>query len=163
LENDAVRLRSELAQTPLWVRVPGSDQGCTRRQALVQTIDVAPTLLDWFGHAPTDETRGAASVESPCGRSLLPLIRNQPVVLRDSLVMGNGRVEWGIRTFDFFYVEPGDAHRDPDSSPCLLFEKPTDRWDQSDVLPQYPQIGEELQAGLRRQIEASTVQPGNPA
>jgi arylsulfatase A-like enzyme len=162
LEDDTVRLRSELAQTPLWVRVPGSDQSCTRRQALVQTIDLAPTLLDWFGFAPTDQTPDAAPIESLDGRSLLPLICHQPVAPRDSLVMGNGRLEWGIRTFDFFYVEPGDAQRDLDSSPCRLFEKPADRWDQSDVLSQFPQIADELQASLRRQIEASTVQTGNP-
>jgi arylsulfatase A-like enzyme len=163
LENDTFALRSELTQTPLWVLVPGSDQGCTRRRALVQTIDLAPTLLDWLGVAPTHQDPSAAPVGPPSGRSLLPLVRNQPVAPRDSLVMGNGRMEWGIRTFDFFYVEPGSARRDRDCSPCRLFEKPADRWDQSDVLSQFPQIAEELQASLRRHIEASTVRPGSPA
>ena len=72
---------------------------------------------------------------------------------RESLVLGNDRREWGIRTPKFFYVEPGDGHPDPEATPPRLFEKPSDRWDQSDVLSQYPQVTEELRTALHRQIE----------
>jgi arylsulfatase A-like enzyme len=156
LEEEAIFLRSELTHTPLWVRVPGTDQGCTRRQALVQAVDLPPTILEWFGASTAVYASQAAAVDSFSGRSLLPLVRNDPVALRDVLLMGNGRLEWGVRTADFFYVEPGDADPNREAALARLFEKPADRWDQSDVLSQYPQVAEELQAMLHRQIESLT-------
>src|SRR5262245_7931909 len=140
LEEETLLLRSELAQTPLWVRVPGSDQGCTRRQALVQAIDLPPTLLEWFGVSTVAHVSQVAPVDPFSGRSLLPLVRNDPVTPRDVLLMGNGHFEWGIRTADFFYVEPGGTDPNRQGSLARLFEKPADRWDQSDVLAQYPQV-----------------------
>jgi arylsulfatase A-like enzyme len=157
LEDDSLPLRSEAVHTPLWVRVPGSDQGGTRRQALVQSVDLAPTVIEWFGGPAAALNPAQSPLPSNAGRSLLPLVRNEPIAPRESLVLGNGRLEWGIRTPDFFYVEPGDRHPDPDSYPARLFEKPSDRWDQSDVLSQYPQMTEELCATLHRQIEELTV------
>ncbi len=147
--NDSLFLRSESAQTPLWIRLPGSDQGGTRRQALVQTLDLPPTLLEWFCGGETDAN---AEQESLAGRSLLPLVRNEPVAPREFVVLGNDRAEWGIRTPDFFYVEPGNRSPAAEPVPARLFEKPHDRWDQSDVLSQYPQVAEELQGLLRRRI-----------
>jgi len=145
-------LRSESLQTPLWIQVHGFDQAGTRRQALVQSIDVAPTLLDWFCGADHDVKSPGQQAAGVTGRSLLPLIWNREIALREWLVMGHGRAEWGIRTPDFFYVEPGDGDPRPDDSQAVLFEKPHDRWDQSDVLSQYPQVAEELRTALRCEI-----------
>jgi hypothetical protein len=92
-------------------------------------------------------------VPGGAGRSLLPLIWNQKVAPREWLIMGHGRAEWGIRTPEFFYVEPGDRNLRPDDSQAALFEKPHDRWDQSDVLAQYPQVTDELRTALRREID----------
>ena len=153
IEDETPRLRSELAQTPLWIRVPGSDQGGTRRQDVVQAIDLAPTLLDWFCAPGTD-------LDSKAGCSLLPCVGNEQYPRRDHVILGNGRSEWGLRTPEFFYVESGD--RDLDSqAPPHLFEKPADRWDQSDVLSQYPDVAEELRSTLRSQIDALTTRGGD--
>jgi arylsulfatase A-like enzyme len=150
---ETIPMRSESLQTPLWILVPGFDQGGTRRQSLVQSIDVAPTLLDWFSRALGDfeprERQGTAVM----GRSLLPLVGNHDVALREWLIMGRGRAEWGIRTPEFFYVEPGDGNMETDGSRAVLFEKPHDRWDQSDMLSQYPQVAEELRTALRREVD----------
>ena len=153
LADERIPLRAECLQTPLWLRVPGSDQAGTRRQALVQTVDLAPTLLEWFcGPAPTPQP-----IDLPAGltsgRSLLPLVRNEVRSHRDMALMGNGRSEWGIRTNDFFYVEPGDRLHESELSPPLLFEKPHDRWDQFDVLSQFPQVSGDLRNTLRQQVE----------
>lgn len=140
-------LRAECVHVPLWVRVPGSDQGGTRHSALVQTSDLASTLLEWFGiggQAP----QSAAESNLLTGRSLLPLVRNETESVRDALLLGCDRREWGIRTADFFYVEEGDAANPSTAAPALLFEKPHDRWDQSDVLSQYPQVAEDLRERL---------------
>jgi arylsulfatase A-like enzyme len=149
---EMIPLRAESLHAPLWIQARGFDQAGTRRQALVQTTDVAPTLLDWFrGAAPGDMPEGRTESDV-AGRSLLPLVWNQDVSLPERLVMGHGRAEWAIRTPDFFYAEPGDRWTEAEDSKAVLFEKPHDRWDQCDVLAQYPQVAEELRARLRREI-----------
>ena len=65
----------EIVHLPFFMHVPGCPEG-ERRQALCRTIDIAPTLLDWFGVAQTDEMDGisllrtAASDEAVCSVAL---------------------------------------------------------------------------------------------
>ncbi|MCP4752771.1 MAG: sulfatase [Proteobacteria bacterium] len=49
---------NEIAHTPLFVWDPRSGAKNQRRQSLVQTIDLAPTLLDYFGVEPPDSMQG---------------------------------------------------------------------------------------------------------
>lgn len=154
-------LRSECVQAPLLVRIPGSDQGCTRRQSLVQSVDVAPTLLEWFCRAGGNAVRDEQPASPLAGRSLFPLIRNECSTIRDLALIGAGRSEWAIRTRDFFYVEPGDLLREQHAHAAALFEKPHDRWDQSDVLSQYPEAVDELRATLHRLVENDEIRNPN--
>jgi arylsulfatase A-like enzyme len=48
----------ETIHTPFFVWDPRSRVAGERREALVQTIDIAPTLLDFFGLAPTSDMKG---------------------------------------------------------------------------------------------------------
>ncbi len=48
----------EIAHTPLFIWDPRCGKRGERRQSLVQTIDWAPTLLDFFGLAPTPDMLG---------------------------------------------------------------------------------------------------------
>ncbi|HEY2253204.1 MAG TPA: sulfatase-like hydrolase/transferase [Planctomycetaceae bacterium] len=165
LVDERIPLRAECLQTPLWVRVPGSDQAGTRRQALVQTVDLAPTLLEWFyRHAQGTPVQTSPEGAPTRGHSLLPVIYNTVNSHRDMALMGNGRSEWGIRTDEFFYVEPGDRPDETKRSAAVLFEKPHDRWDQFDVLSQFPQVSEDLRSRLRQQIEKleKSVRPHEP-
>jgi arylsulfatase A-like enzyme len=49
---------NEIAHTPLFIWDPRSRQKSVRREALVQMIDFAPTLLSYFGIAPTPDMQG---------------------------------------------------------------------------------------------------------
>jgi len=49
---------NEIAHTPLFIWDPRSKIKNERRKALVQTIDLAPTLLDFFGLSPTPDMQG---------------------------------------------------------------------------------------------------------
>lgn len=161
LVDERIPLRTECLQTPLWLRVPGSDQAGTRRQALVQTVDLAPTLLDWFGGPALSSGQITPPDNRPCGHSLLPLVSNQVKSNRDLALMGNGRSEWGIRADEFFYVEPGDRPIENETISPMLFEKPYDRWDQFDVLSQFPQVSDDLRNVLHRQIrQLEAIMPG---
>ena len=51
---------NELAQTPLFVWDPRSRAAGRAARSLVQTIDFAPTLLEFFGVAPTADMQGRA-------------------------------------------------------------------------------------------------------
>ncbi|MFP3560451.1 sulfatase, partial [Paraburkholderia sp. SIMBA_049] len=50
----------ELAPTPLFIWDPRSRRAGVRRQSLVQMIDIAPTLLDFFGVQATPRMQGVA-------------------------------------------------------------------------------------------------------
>ena len=50
----------ELAHTPLFIWDPRSGRAGVRRQSLVQMIDIAPTLLDFFGLPATPRMQGVA-------------------------------------------------------------------------------------------------------
>ena len=49
---------NEIAHTPLFIWDPRSAVACERRQSLVQTIDLAPTLLEFFGAPIPDDMMG---------------------------------------------------------------------------------------------------------
>ncbi|MET8520177.1 sulfatase [Nocardioides sp. NPDC004968] len=48
----------ETIHTPLFIWDPRAGSRGERRGSLVQTIDLGPTLLDWFGLAPTPDMQG---------------------------------------------------------------------------------------------------------
>lgn len=49
---------NEIANIPLFIWDPRCKKQNEHRKALVQTIDIAPTLLDFFGIAPTPDMQG---------------------------------------------------------------------------------------------------------
>lgn len=133
-------LLEELIHTPLLIRVPTEPQAGSRRAALVQTVDIALTLLDWFGIAP-----GTLTSE---GFSLLPLIRGECDSIRDAARMGIGSHQIALRTANFYYTRTGKPSAGSGEF-GHLFEKPHDRWDMVDVGRMQPHIVEELEARIR--------------
>jgi arylsulfatase A-like enzyme len=138
-------LYEELAHTPLIVRMPGGKHGGGRHQALVQTVDLLPTILSALGLPP---------LESVHGHDLLPLIRAERTKLRDYACSGMDGVEYAIRTHLWHLVVPIDP--DPDDPPRgpELYRKPEDRWDQNDIAAEHPEVAEHLELTLRRFVEA---------
>jgi arylsulfatase A-like enzyme len=55
---------NEVAHTPLFIWDPRSGTRGERRQSLVQTIDLAPTLLDFFGLTPPPDMQGKPLAET---------------------------------------------------------------------------------------------------
>ncbi|MGL4176314.1 MAG: sulfatase, partial [Dermatophilaceae bacterium] len=54
----------ETIHTPLFIWDPRSQGAGVRRTSLVQTIDLGPTLLDWFGLEPTPDMQGHSLVDT---------------------------------------------------------------------------------------------------
>jgi arylsulfatase A-like enzyme len=140
-------LYEELIHTPLIVRMPGGAFGGSRRQALVQTVDLLPTVLSALGLPPSDRVHG---------HDLLALIRGERTKIRDYACLGMDVEEFAIRTHLWHLtvpVEPDLDDEDPPRSP-ELYRKPEDRWDQNNVVDQFPEVAEHLELTLRRFVEA---------
>jgi arylsulfatase A-like enzyme len=152
-------LREELVHTPLFLRIPDYRHHATRRSALVQPVDLAPTILDWFGVSPVTgneparaakgETAGPTSGPAMHGRTLLPVVRSEHEAVR-SAAMLHAEAEWGLRTDDFFYIESKESAHPGEPAAMRLYEKPHDRWEQAELSAQYPQAVEELRDQLKR-------------
>jgi arylsulfatase A-like enzyme len=141
-------LYEELVHTPLIVRMPGGQFGGVRHQAIVQTVDLLPTVISALGLPEIKDD------EVPIhGHNLLPLVRGERTKVRDFACLGMDVEEFAIRTHNWHLVVPVES--DPDE-PRLpeLFRKPEDRWDQSNVIEQNIEVAEHLELALRRFVEA---------
>lgn len=124
------RLAEEIVHTPLLIATRQPVMG-SRRRDLVQTVDVAPTLMDWFH---VDASR--LGVE---GRSLLPIVRDGQPDVREYVPMGDGQHCRGIRTRDFYLMQTMGAVENSDAGGVSLFFKPDDIWEINDVADQWPE------------------------
>ena len=139
-------LYEELIHTPLILRLPGGERGGSRQQSIVQTVDILPTILAALGLPPSERAQGG---------DLLALVRGQSTKIRDYACMGMDVEEMAIRTHLWHLIVPIDA--DPDEDPprlAELFRKPEDRWEQNNVIAEYPEVAEHLELTLRRFVEA---------
>ncbi|MHC5537256.1 sulfatase family protein [Singulisphaera rosea] len=138
-------LYEELVHTPLIIRMPGARFGGNRHHALVQTVDLLPTILAAFGLPPSNQVHG---------HDLLPLIRGEQTKVRDYACMGMDVEEFALRTHIWHLVVPMETDPDDPPRPPELYRKPEDRWDQNNVIERYPEIAEHLELTLRRFVEA---------
>jgi hypothetical protein len=137
-------LPEEVIHTPLIVQQPGAESG-TRRQQLVQTVDLVPTLLDWFQ---------IDAHELSCeGQSLLAPASGE----REYICLGDGTSSCAIRTRERYLVQERTADKRPDVSP-QLFVKPDDIWEINEVSAQSPAEVEALTATLEEFILQSQTQ-----
>lgn len=83
----------EIAHLPFYIHVPGISHVHARRDSLAQTIDIAPTLLDYF------EIDGSG--EDMDGRSLLPVV-SENAAIHENVLYG---IHGGhVNLFDGRYV-----------------------------------------------------------
>lgn len=139
-------LHEELVHVPLIVRLPDGVEAGRRVAALTQPADLMPTIVGWLG--------GEAAPDD--GVNLAPLIRGEVESVRPHACSGlvlDGVGEWAIRTPEWAYLLPGEAQPDDEERrEPMLFEKPDDRWEASDVRSQHPEVSEELERTLRAAI-----------
>jgi arylsulfatase A-like enzyme len=149
-------LYEELVHVPLLLRVPDGRGAATRSAALVQPVDLAPTLLDLFGVASADPMHGS---------SLLPLLDRAAATVRDFAVTAIPGHAWSLRTSHWHLItptKPGLAVSVPHNLPLTetphpaseLYLKPEDRWDQHNVAALYPDEVERLTGMLEQRVHA---------
>ncbi len=132
-------LYEELTHTPLIIRMPGAESAGLRHQALVQPIDLMPTILQAFD-LPAEPERH--------GNDLISLIHGRSTKFRDYACLSHDQT-LAIRTPYWLLIVPTDPEQ------IELFAKPEDRWDQNSVLGDYIELAEHLELVLRRFVEAA--------
>ncbi len=140
-------LYEELIHTPLIARMPRGEFGGTRSPALVQSVDMLPTILAALGLPPSDEAHG---------HDLLPIIRGEQARVREYACMGMDGEEYAIRTPGWHFLLPVEVDPEDPPRPPELYRKPEDRWDQNDVASENPDVAATLELALRRFVEAVT-------
>jgi arylsulfatase A-like enzyme len=139
-------LYEELIHTPLIMRLPGGRRGGNRHQAIVQTVDLLPTIVSALGLKPIEGD------EMPHGHDLLPLVRGELGKVREYACLGMDLAEFAIRTHLWHLILPIEI--DPEEPRGTeLYRKPEDRWDQNNVIDQHVEIAEHLELALRRFVE----------
>jgi arylsulfatase A-like enzyme len=140
-------LYEELIHTPLILRMPGAREGGVRHQAIVQTVDLLPTIVSALGLPPLGDDPAPIH-----GHDLLPLIRGEQSKVRDYACLGMDVAEFAIRTHLWHLVVPLESDPDEPRSP-ELYRKPEDRWDQNNVIDQHPEVADHLELTLRRFVD----------
>ena len=124
-------VHEELAHTPLVVKWPGSADFGQRRRGLVQSVDLPATIMQALGQPVPPGWHG---------QSLKTMIDDPEATIRDHALIGMDAEVFGYRTGQWLLVEPAEAdvsdaeaeHDEAENRP-MLFVKPDDVWEKSDV------------------------------
>jgi arylsulfatase A-like enzyme len=135
-------LHDEVVHMPLILRQAGGTDGGLRINALTQPVDLAATLLDYFGV-------GGHLAGAYC---LLPLLRGEVNEIRPHCVSkwSLGRAEErSLRTLQHALVLPVQQPPDSPQRAVQLYLKPEDRWECNNVVQHHFEVAEEMERVLR--------------
>ena len=146
-------LHEELVHVPLLMQLPGRQKAGLRISALTQSVDLMPTVLDWFG------IRVPESVQ---GRSVLPLVRGESNQVRPYACSGlcaGDATELALRTPEWALLLPSASQAGDPPRGRQLFVKPDDRWEVNNVVQHHLELADGQEHTLRCFVEA-TLRPG---
>ncbi|HUR26725.1 MAG TPA: sulfatase-like hydrolase/transferase [Planctomycetota bacterium] len=147
-------LSASVVGTPLFIRHPRSLTGSRVLAEPVGTLDVAPTIVNWFGLEALPARAGSLP-----GRSLLPLVDTyveKPFERRPMCaVLGGARTERSLRTREFALVEkPGSAGA---AASCALYDRIADPAEQHDISASHADVVTRLREELERRTSEGRV------
>lgn len=125
-------LYGELVQVPWLWRFPDGLGAATRSQALAEPADLAATLLDWW--------QAGVMPLAPTAASLMPVVREETLMLRDRLCAGQA-LRRAIRTPAWFLRTAESPE---------LFAKPDDRWEVNNVAGRCQEVVQTLLDALNQ-------------
>ncbi|MBD3181539.1 sulfatase-like hydrolase/transferase [Candidatus Poribacteria bacterium] len=158
----------ELIHIPWIIRHPEGIGAGKEVDAIVQTVDMLPTVLEAVGIKsdkltmkftepdqssksenifPQDlVTRQKRQVLGGC--NLLPLMAGEIESIRDLAFGGHHNREWYARSKEWTYLLPIDGSRPPE-----LYDRKTDPQELNNVINKYPRIATGLELELRRFVD----------
>ncbi len=152
----------ELVHIPWIVRHPQGLGAGRRIPALVQTVDLMPTVLDALGIqgpltlpfvAPTrtmfpqDIVVNQRRVELT-GRSLMPLLRGEQAGVREFAVTAHHERQWSLRTADWSFLLPIDGSGGPE-----LYDRRRDPAETDNLAGVEPAVVQAMELELRRFVD----------
>lgn len=147
---EAIRMYNDIRRIPLLIRLPGQTES-NRINALVQTPDLMPTILEMTGLVTTETIGGQARTQAlQCGvfytkdwqfnpeeihgKSLMPLLRGETDRLRDIVVSSNTLIQHtpilakcSIVTEDGWCLHYAGKYDDTDGSAAMYISKLIDK------------------------------------
>jgi arylsulfatase A-like enzyme len=143
------------------VRLPDGRGAGRQIEALVQTTDLMPTILDALEIplplrqvylAPTrtmfpQDMPVATQEVTLHGTSLLPLMAGEVDAVRGYAYTGHHGRQWSIRSHEWAYLLNIDG-----SGPPMLYHRLSDLAEQHNVVDQHPGVAAELELALRRWV-----------
>jgi iduronate 2-sulfatase len=140
---------------PIVVAAPGITQGGSHSEALVETVDIYPTLCE-LARLPVP-----AGPQPIDGTSLVPLLRNPQARIRDHAYhcypRGPSRLGRAIRTDRYRLVEWNQIGADRASAEYELYDYQADPLETVNLAAQRPQVVAELSDILARHPPAKEV------
>ena len=159
----------ELSHIPMIVHPPDGVKG--RIPAFIETVDLAPTILDFF-----DIKKGQSHMQ---GKSLLPLMNGEVAKIKDFAISGYFNFSWSIIQDDYSYIHwlckkqmddvqtissiygwaelkedtsvwtctPGSIPETPKTDE--LYNRQKDQFQLNNVIDQHPDLTKELHQRLR--------------
>jgi arylsulfatase A-like enzyme len=152
----------ELVHVPWIVRHPDGTGAGRRIDAIVQTVDLMPTVLEALGIrgplvlpflAPTqtmfpqDVVVNKRQVELT-GRSLLPLLRGEAPAVRDFAVTAHHGRQWSLRTHDWSLLLPIDGSAGPE-----LYDRRADPGEHRNLVAAEADRAAAMELQLRRFVD----------
>lgn len=159
----------ELIHIPWIIRHPERIGAGKEIDALVQTVDMMPTILELLGiqsdkltltFTEPDQSGKSDNIfpqdlptrverQTLGGCNLVPLIEGKADHVRDLAFGGHYNREWYARNKEWTYLLPIDGSRSPE-----LYHRPKDKMEQKNVIDQYPDVANGLELELRRFVDA---------
>jgi arylsulfatase A-like enzyme len=141
-------LYSELIRIPLMIRFPDKQYSGERIKAIVQVVDIAPTLLDMIG--------GKNETITMHGKSLMPVIQGEKARIREYAHVGIfGNVDRCIRDEEWSYI-----HR-PQGVDNELYNLVDDPRETKNMIHEYTEKAEELSSQLLKAFRLSGPKPNS--
>jgi arylsulfatase A-like enzyme len=129
-------LYEELVRIPLMIRHPEGVGSGKRFDALIETTEIFPTILDFLNVRMPPKIHG---------ESLLPVMRGEVDSIRDKVYMGVFKQAWRINDYDWsFIINFGKGKTNE------LYHLKEDPEEKINLLVEHPQKAMELELDLRR-------------
>jgi iduronate 2-sulfatase len=141
---------------PLLIAAPGVTKSATRTEALVESVDLYPTLAELAGLPAPRVPQGLD------GRSLLPLLRDPKAASKEAVfhVYPRGRgagQQWlgrAVRTARYRFVEWKKPGAPADSAEFELYDYEKDPQETKNIILEQPEVMAQLRALLAKEPEA---------
>ncbi len=150
----------QATRIPFIISAPGVTKPGTKTKALVQTVDIYPTLLELTGVGLPD------TPVKPEGASLVPLLEDPSVTVHDSVlqvVPRQGLIGRSVRTATHRLVEWKKPGAGADTAGYELYDYAADPQERKNLVNDQPEAAAKLKAVLAAYPEARPQITAKPA